>query len=84
MESTVTGLTGTYTVQHPDRVAASEVIEFLEQAGKIPFRSITRGGFGVSLALGGDGVEVVIDGEPYSIMIFGKTIGVLPVPPGEA
>lgn len=77
MESTATGLTGTYTVQHPDRVAASEVVQFLEESGKIPYRSIARG---AGVELGAGGCEVVIDDVEYEIVIFGKTIGVIPVP----
>jgi hypothetical protein len=77
MQSTVTGLTGEYTITHPERVAASEVIEFLEQQGNLPYRSISRAG-GVTLQIGGEGIEVKIDGMDYEIVIFQKSVGVIP------
>jgi hypothetical protein len=54
-----------------------------EEREPIAYRSTTRGGFGVSLALGGKGVEVAIGSRPCSAMIFNRAIAVLPDDEGK-
>lgn len=81
-ERTFTSLSGEYKVIAPSWVSDEDclsLVQHLEERGSIPYRSMTRGGGGVSLALGGDGIEVAIDGRPCSVMIFNRTIGVVPV-----
>lgn len=82
----VPSLSGRYKVIAPAWVTnedCRELVEALEEAGAIPFRSNTRGGFGVSLALGGDGIEVELQGRACSVTIFNRTIGVIPVDEGK-
>lgn len=82
----VPAISGRYKVLAPAWVTdddCRELVEALEEAGALPFRSNTRGGFGVSLALGGDGIEVELQGRVCSVMIFNRTIGVVPVDEGK-
>ncbi len=60
------------------------LVKHLEEEGRIPYRSITRGGFGVSLALGGEGIGITVDGRPCEVMIFGATIGIVPLDTDKA
>jgi hypothetical protein len=74
IKSTVTALSGEYTVRHPDNLEASAIVRALEEEGKIPFRS--TGGPGVRIQMGGCGLE--IGGRDYTVLIFNKFIGVIP------
>lgn len=86
-DRSVTSLSGTYKVIAPSWVTDEDcraVVETLESDGKTPYRSTTKGGFGVGIAIGGDGLSFELQGRTLSVLIFGITIGLIPVKEEDA
>lgn len=79
----IASLSGEYKVIAPAWVTdedCREVVEALEEAGSIPYRSVAQDGSNVDLGLGGGGKVVELQGRECWLMIFGRTIGIVPQP----
>lgn len=76
---TVKGLASTYQVSYPPALVADDargVVACLEEAGKLPFRSMADGVAAIRLG----GVVVDIRGTPFDVLICDSTVGIVPRP----
>jgi len=79
----ISSLTGTYEVIAPEYVSDEQchaIVQALESAGKIPYRSFSSSGCSIS----GASAAMRVAGRSFEIIIFNRTIGVIPAKDGEA